>query len=81
LFKNRYAYIEFATLEGAENSLKLTDSLLNERKITVEKKRKNIPGMGRKRAYGPYRGFPGRGMPMGMMPPFMRGSRRFGGHF
>ncbi|CDW77189.1 rnp domain protein [Stylonychia lemnae] len=42
-----YAYIEFATNEGAQRSKLLNDSLFKGRQITVMEKRKNKPGMGK----------------------------------
>ena len=45
-----YAYIEFETMEGALRSKVLNESLFKGRQITVQPKRKNVPGMG-KNAY------------------------------
>eukprot|EP00347_Sterkiella_histriomuscorum_P003671 403363390 len=42
-----HAYIEFATLEGAQRSKLLNESLFKGRQITVQPKRKNKPGFGR----------------------------------
>jgi polyadenylate-binding protein 2 len=59
-----YAYIEFEKEEGVEKAIELmNDSLFKGRQITVNKKRKNLPGKGSR---GGYRGgrFPRYGMPM-----------------
>lgn len=42
-----YAYIEFETVEGATRANLLNESLFKGRQITVERKRKNLPNVGR----------------------------------
>lgn len=61
-----YAYIEFDTVEAADNSLLATGSILRERPLKVMKKRRNIMGFsmsrgsrgargrGSRRGFGPY---------------------------
>lgn len=71
---NRYAFIEFAEVDAVEKAMKLNESLFRGRQITVEVKRKNVPGMGRRRGgYGYYPRMMGR---MRMFPPYYR--PRFG---
>jgi polyadenylate-binding protein 2 len=68
--ESSYAYIEFADAEAVEKAIKLNNSLFRGRQISVEKKRKNTPGL-RRRRYGYF--------PMGraprMFPPYSRRSR------
>ncbi len=66
-----YAYIEFETEGGVEKAIELlNDTLFKGRQITVAKKRKNIPGMGR----ASFRGrFPGFGRGYFPRRPFFRG--------
>ena len=45
--------MEFADVEGVDKAMKLNDSLFRGRQINVEKKRKNTPGL-RRRRYGYY---------------------------
>ncbi|ORZ30656.1 hypothetical protein BCR44DRAFT_39608 [Catenaria anguillulae PL171] len=62
-----FAYIEFATLEGAQAALALNDSTLNGRQIKVTPKRTNVPGLKAGRGRG--RGGRG-GAAAGMMPHY-----------
>ena len=68
-----YAYLEFAEPEAVEKALKLNDSLFKGRQIKVEHKRKNIPGLGRKKGGG-HQKFPR--YPMGPPPMLGRGGMR-----
>lgn len=63
-----YAYIEFADENAVNTALRLEGSLFRERALKVMKKRRNIPGRGRRGGRG-NRGFRGGG----------RGKRRGGG--
>ncbi|MDR3736385.1 MAG: hypothetical protein P4L10_12715 [Acidobacteriaceae bacterium] len=65
--------MEFESADSIEKALKLNDSLFNKRKISVERKRKNTPGMSRRRGYGNF-GRMGRGRGF---PPFARGGYRY----
>jgi polyadenylate-binding protein 2 len=47
-----FCYIEFNTIQGAQNALALDGSLFKGRLLTVHQKRKNIPGRGRARKMG-----------------------------
>ncbi len=49
--EDRYGYVEFGEPEAVEKALKLSQSLFHGTQIEVEKKRKTVPGMG-KRRYG-----------------------------
>ena len=49
---DRYAYIEFESLEGAMRARLLNESLFHGRQITVLPKRKNIPGSGTRQNAG-----------------------------
>eukprot|EP00826_Nyctotherus_ovalis_P065198 TRINITY_DN957_c0_g1_i8.p1 TRINITY_DN957_c0_g1~~TRINITY_DN957_c0_g1_i8.p1 ORF type:complete len:102 (+),score=44.38 TRINITY_DN957_c0_g1_i8:29-307(+) len=60
-----YAYIEFEEAEAVDKALKLSQSLFKGRQIEVSKKRKTVPGMGRKRGYGMFPRFPRMFMPYG----------------
>ncbi|EKX72165.1 conserved hypothetical protein [Theileria equi strain WA] len=51
-----YAYIEFSSEDAVNNAVMLNESLFKERIIKVTPKRKNIPGLGRKRPTGRSRG-------------------------
>ena len=46
--------MEFEDSESVEKALKLSQSLFKGKQIEVEKKRKTMPGMGRKRGYNMY---------------------------
>ena len=70
----RYAYVQFADPESAEKALKLNETLFKGRMITVMRKRKNLPGKGRRTLYVPaYSPFMGGGR--GRFPPRGRGFR------
>jgi len=60
-----------------EKAIKLSQSLFKGKQIEVEKKRKTMPGMGKKRGYGGgYSRYPmGR---MIMFPPYGRMGYRYG---
>ena len=61
-----YAYIEFASKDGAATAIAMNDSVLRGRKLKVTPKRQNLPGLG---AAASYRGRGtrgrGRGAPRG----------------
>jgi polyadenylate-binding protein 2 len=75
----RIAYIEFADKESSLKAKHLNESLFKGRQLTVEPKRKNVPGRGRGNGM---MGFNGRGannpinMLFGMMQRFQRGFGR-----
>ena len=72
-----YVYVEFETVDGANNAIQMNDTLLRGRLVTVSPKRKNIPGRGRQKPGNPMM----RMMQtlMGQMSRGMRGGR--GGGF
>jgi len=57
-----FAYVEFADVEGAKAAIALNGTELLSRALTIQQKRTNIPGMGRRRRRrGGFRGERGRG--------------------
>ncbi len=75
---SRYAYIEFAETEAVEKAMKLNDSLFKGRQIRVERKRKNIPGLSRRRNRGFVPRAPMGGRMRGMFTPYPYGGRMMG---
>lgn len=67
-----FAYVEFNDVEGAKAAIELNGTELYSRALTIQQKRTNIPGMGRRRQRrGGFRGGRGRG---GFSEPY-RGRR------
>lgn len=76
-----YAYIEFASKEGASTAVSLNDSTFRGRKLKVTPKRQNVPGMNvRGGRGGRGRGGRGRGRGPPAFVPRGRGRGRRGGY-